>query len=411
MEPNMWTTDVGGSDEGQQSMTPVLPAHSPPPAPLREGEVYHVFISYSSIDGRWAQSLINSLEAAGLQVCYHSRDFTPGRAVLENMSDCIQASQKVLLVLSQEFVRSRWCLQEANMSLFRECLERKPVLPVLLEPGVDVPLHLRHLTYLEAWDPDFLGKVLNALCTPNRQLRGTGVVPIQPPSICNGKALQPQVAVNEEGLHSWEAGLFSVMDVPDQLCLVVEDQEKYREAIRIINNVSQTKVWLRPYWLRLLMYFLGVLQIVLLYVLVSFTSSFCREKVPKYLFLFFLVVPLGLTVQLCLWKSDDNKYIIGEMQRAVGKANTLLSGVKVLMGCQSNTKLHVVYTSKSLEGCRREFSDTFPGRPRAAEMFQRALLYFSSGYACCLSKRPFPLSPPTASWREGCASVSMCPSS
>ena len=56
----MWTTDVGGSEEGQQCMTPVLPAHSPPPAPppLREGEVYHVFISYSSIDGLWTQSLI-----------------------------------------------------------------------------------------------------------------------------------------------------------------------------------------------------------------------------------------------------------------------------------------------------------------------------------------------------------------
>ena len=247
---------------------------------------------------------------------------------------------------------------------------------------------------MEAWDPDFLGKVLNVLCTPNRQLRGTGGVPVQPPSIWNGKALQSQVAVNEEGLHSWEAGLFSVMDVPDQLCLVVEDKEKYREAIRIINNVSQTKVWLRPYWLRLLIYFLGVLIIVSLFVLVSFTSTFCPEKIPKNLFLFYLVVPLGLTVQLCLWKSDDDKYIIGEMQRAVGKANTLLSGEKVLMDCQSNSKLHVVYTSTSLEGCRREFSDTFPGRPLAAEMIQRALLYFSSGYACCVSKRHFPFSPP-----------------
>ena len=204
------------------------------------------------------------------------------------MSDCIQGSQKVVLVLSQEFVRSRWCLREANMSLFRECSERKPVLPVLFQPGVVVPLHLRHLTYLEAWDPDFLGKVLNVLCTPNRLLRGTGLVPNQPPSFYNGKALQPLVAVNEEGLHSWEAGVFSVMDVPDQLCLVVEDQEKYKEAIRIINNVSQTKVWLRPYWLRLLMYFLGVLNFFLLYALVSFTSSFCPEWIPKYLFLYFL---------------------------------------------------------------------------------------------------------------------------
>uniref|UniRef100_A0A7N9ARI6 TIR domain-containing protein n=1 Tax=Mastacembelus armatus TaxID=205130 RepID=A0A7N9ARI6_9TELE len=130
------------------------------PPMLGDGESYHVFISYSSTDYQWTHSLIKQLESCGLQVCYHDRDFTPGRTVLENMSDCIHQSQKVLLVLSPEFVRSRWCLLEANMSLFRDCLGRKPIVPVLLESGVSVPLHLCHLTYLEAYDPDFTNKLL-----------------------------------------------------------------------------------------------------------------------------------------------------------------------------------------------------------------------------------------------------------
>ncbi|KAI4789616.1 hypothetical protein KUCAC02_035128 [Chaenocephalus aceratus] len=153
------------------------------PPTLRDGECYHVFISYSSTDYQWTHCLIDQLEACGLQVCYHDRDFLPGRTVLENMSDCIQESQKVLLVLSPEFVRSRWCLLEANMSLFRDCLERKPIVPVLLEPGVSVPLHLCHLTYLEASDPDFKNKLLKVLCTPTSSFKGPLCCPsILPPS-------------------------------------------------------------------------------------------------------------------------------------------------------------------------------------------------------------------------------------
>ncbi|KAF7664213.1 hypothetical protein LDENG_00184550 [Lucifuga dentata] len=226
----------------------------PPPSvyvvpTLRDGELYHVFISYSSTDYQWTHSLINHLESHGLQLCYHERDFTPGRTVLENMSDCIQQSQKVLLVLSPEFVRSCWCLLDTNMSLFRDCLERKPIVPVLLEPGVSVPLHLCHLTYLEAKDHNFINKLFRVLCTPNQQLQGSTVAPFQPPSIYNGKALQPLTAVNEEGLNVWDAGRFSDMEVPDQLRLVIEDQEKYRMAVRMINDVSQNKVmpaaWLK----------------------------------------------------------------------------------------------------------------------------------------------------------------------
>ncbi|KAI4789618.1 hypothetical protein KUCAC02_021050 [Chaenocephalus aceratus] len=194
--------------------------------PIQSLETADIQPLYSSTDYQWTHCLIEQLEACGLQVCYHDRDFLPGRTVLENMSDCIQESQKVLLVLSPEFVRSRWCLLEANMSLFRDCLERKPIVPVLLEPGVSVPLHLCHLTYLEASDPDFKNKLLKVLCTPNQQLQGSTVLPFHPPSIYNGKALQPLDAVNEDSFSKWDCGQFSDMEVPDQLRLIIEDQEK-----------------------------------------------------------------------------------------------------------------------------------------------------------------------------------------
>ncbi|XP_020516477.1 uncharacterized protein [Labrus bergylta] len=373
---------------------------------LRDGECYHVFISYSSTDYERTHSLIDQLEECGLQVCYHERDFIPGRTVLENMSDCIQESQKVLLVLSSEFVRSRWCLLEANMSLFRDCLERKPIVPVLLEPGVSIPLHLCHLTYLEANNPDFKNKLLKVLCTPNQQLQGSTVVPFQPPSIYNGKALQPLTAVNDEELYKWDCGRFSDMEVPDQLRLVIEDHNKYREAVRIINSVSENKVWLRPLWVRVLIYIAGVIFFLLMVGFSTFLSvkfihgGFLSWDLDTYEMNWFIILslyyaPVGFIIQLGLWKMDDEKYILREMQKAVGQANMLLSEEKVLMGSRSNSKLYLVYVS--LDDCKQEFAETFSEQVVAEEMFQRALMFFSSGYTCCLAKRDFTFPQPSSS--------------
>ncbi|XP_074490072.1 uncharacterized protein LOC141766809 [Sebastes fasciatus] len=386
------------ADIQSQPVVPLSPSICVPPT-LRDGESYHVFISYSSTDYQWTHSLINQLESCGLQVCYHERDFTPGRTVLENMSDCIQESQKVLLVLSPEFVRSRWCLLEANMSLFRDCLERKPIVPVLLEPGVSVPLHLCHLTYLEANDPDFKNKLLKVLCTANQELQGSTVVPYQPPSIYNGKALQPLIAVNKEGLNKWDCGQFSDMEVPDQLRLIIEDHEKYRQAVRMINSVSQDKVL--PFWRRGLMLAFYTIMLILTIVLPTcgismlLSSSWKGENtISLVLFIVCLCFAVGFFIKVVRWENDQLKNIVREMQKAIGQANTILCEEKVLMGCWSNSEIYLVYVS--LDGCKHKFAETFSEQVCAEDMFQRALLYFSSGYACCLAKKHFPFPQPSS---------------
>ncbi|KAM8892727.1 uncharacterized protein AB9W97_012604 isoform 2-T3 [Spinachia spinachia] len=370
---------------------PLCPSTCDPPT-LADEEKYHVFVSYSSTDYQWTHSLIDQLEASGIQVCYHERDFTPGRTVLENMSDCIQESQKVLLVLSQEFVRSRWCLLEANMSLFRDCLGRKAIVPVVLEQGVPVPLHLCHLTYLEANDPDFKNKLLKVLCTPNRQLQGSTVVPFQPPSIYNGKVLQPLIAVNDEGLNKWDCGRFSDMEVPDQLRLVIADHEKYMKAVRIINDVYETRV--SPLWLRALRPSIGGMLLFLLMSLIMICVilmvSFHNSNLSAVLLTCLCCVDLSVLIHVAMWDRDQLKFIVREMQKAVGQANVILSEEKVLMGCWSKSKVYLVYIN--LDGCRRQFAESFCEQGCAEEMFIRALTFFSSGYACCLAKRDFPFS-------------------
>lgn len=266
------------------------------------------------------------------------------------------------------------------MSLFRDCLERKPILPVLLDLGVSVPLHLCHLTYLEANDPDFMNKLLKVLCTPSHQLQGSTVVPFQPPSIYNGKALQPLNAVNDEGLYKWDSDLFSHMEVPDQLRLIIEDHEKYRKAVRMINSVSQNKVWLRPLWVRVLIYVIGSILSYLLFagitqfVIVIYDGKILAQDettdhigVYVVIIFSFCCVPLGLIIHIALWKKDDEKYILREMQKAIGQANTILSDEKVLMGCCSNSKIYLVYIS--LDSCKHEFAETFSEQAVAEDTY------------------------------------------
>lgn len=380
------TTDIQS-----QPTVPLSPPVYVPPI-LRGEECYHVFISYSSTDYQWTHSLINQLESCGLHVCYHERDFTPGRTVLENMSECIQESQKVLLVLSTEFVRSRWCLLEANMSLFRDCLERKPIIPVLLDPEVSVPLHLCHLTYLEASDHDFVKKLLKVICTPNQQLQGSTVLPFQPPSIYNGKALQPLIAVNDEGLKKWDCGQFSEMEVPDQLRLIIEDREQYRRAVRLINRVSQNKIGLPLIVTAALIYGLVAMSsstFFLTTAILGLTDTKHDNKTVSGFAIFFsCCIFVVMITQVVFWEKDIEKNIVKEMQKAIGEANIILSEQKVLMGCQSNSKIHLVYVT--LDGCKQEFAATFSEQAVAEDMFRRALLFFSSGYTCCLAKRHFP---------------------
>ncbi|XP_054585211.1 uncharacterized protein LOC114232532 isoform X1 [Eptesicus fuscus] len=194
--------------------------------PLKPGEKFHLFVSYSSMDATWTHGLIGRLEAdhAGLRVCLHERDFTPGRNILENMAECIHQSQKVLLVLSQDFVQSRWCLLEADLSLFGYCLERKPVIPVLLRP-CQVPLHLSHLTYLEAVDSRFYSKVAQLLCTPSHCMVRSLPGPRPVPSLYSGKTLLTLNCVNRDSLPSWKVGTFSTLSVPDPLKEVLPDPE------------------------------------------------------------------------------------------------------------------------------------------------------------------------------------------
>lgn len=175
----------------------------------------------------------------------------------------------------------------------------------------------------------------------------------------------------------------------------------------MINSVSENKVWLRPLWVRVLIYISGIIFCDLLFttalqIILAITDrrdSAQNETRVNFglcvlISISFSCVPLGLIIQIGLWKKDDERYILREMHKAVSQANTIVSDEKVLMGCYSHSKISLVYVS--LDGCNRDFAKTFSDMAVTEEMFQRALIFFSSGYTCCLAKRHFQFPQPSS---------------
>ena len=75
------------------------------------GYRYDVFLAYAEEDMGWVQDeLLPVLEGRwGLRVCVHQRDFVPGKHIVDNISDSVEGSERVLLVFSPHFARSQWC--------------------------------------------------------------------------------------------------------------------------------------------------------------------------------------------------------------------------------------------------------------------------------------------------------------
>ena len=99
---------------------------------------YHAYVSYnenSATDDAWVMDDLQPNMEEGsepLRLCIKSRDFMPGRAIIENINNCMHQSRKTLLVLSPGFVESEWCYHEMQMAQMRLFDDNLDVLSLVL---------------------------------------------------------------------------------------------------------------------------------------------------------------------------------------------------------------------------------------------------------------------------------------
>ena len=150
---------------------------------------YDAFVAHSSSDRVWVvRRLLPRLEAEGrYRLCLHQRDWLAGREISENIVESIEASRKVIIVLSNNFAQSRWCQVELAMASNRRLSNwRNSLVLVLLEAisPENQTATLRCLltthTYLE-WNERAEEKFWRALKKALR--RPPGAPPIQMRSI------------------------------------------------------------------------------------------------------------------------------------------------------------------------------------------------------------------------------------
>ncbi|KAM6033155.1 toll-like receptor 13, partial [Theristicus caerulescens] len=124
---------------------------------------YDSFVSYNSADEGWVLGeLVPELERGSLRLCLHHRDFSPGRAIIDNIVDSIYNSRKTVCVVSRSYLRSEWCSLEIQLASYRLFDELRDVLVlVFLEAIPDAELSAYHRmrrvllkrTYLH-WPPE-----------------------------------------------------------------------------------------------------------------------------------------------------------------------------------------------------------------------------------------------------------------
>uniref|UniRef100_A0A3Q2PQM1 TIR domain-containing protein n=1 Tax=Fundulus heteroclitus TaxID=8078 RepID=A0A3Q2PQM1_FUNHE len=79
---------------------------------------FDAFVSYNVQDEEWVyKEMLPVLEGEqGWRLCLHHRDFQPGKAIIENITDAIYGSRKTICVISRHYLQSEWCSTEIQMA-------------------------------------------------------------------------------------------------------------------------------------------------------------------------------------------------------------------------------------------------------------------------------------------------------
>ncbi|CAH1790429.1 unnamed protein product [Owenia fusiformis] len=98
------------------------------------------FMSYSSLDKNWALTNIYAHLANKYKynICMDDRNFMPGAYIADVIVESISKSNKIILIISQNFLRSGWCTFEMNLARGELATRGRDCLILILKEPVDV---------------------------------------------------------------------------------------------------------------------------------------------------------------------------------------------------------------------------------------------------------------------------------
>eukprot|EP00105_Crassostrea_gigas_P042210 XP_019926358.1 PREDICTED: toll-like receptor 13 [Crassostrea gigas] len=86
---------------------------------------YDVFLVYADEDTKFIFDIVVPyLEGKGYSLCVRCRDFEIGKLYCDNIVDNMNLSRRILLILSNNFAKSKWCEFQVNFA-YNRCLDEK----------------------------------------------------------------------------------------------------------------------------------------------------------------------------------------------------------------------------------------------------------------------------------------------
>ena len=87
---------------------------------------YDAFVSYAEEDYLFIKDeiVVELEENHGLELCLHQRNFLPGNYIAENILQAIKNSRMIVIVLTDQFLKSKWCIYEYNMARMESIYSR-----------------------------------------------------------------------------------------------------------------------------------------------------------------------------------------------------------------------------------------------------------------------------------------------
>ena len=138
--------------------------------PVERNRVFDAFVLYhfDSEDDFVVSCVLPELEETrDFKLCIHSRNFTPGRDIKDNIEEAIKGSNSALILLSQGFVDSKWCKEEFTHCYIENVKDAAfNLLVIMMQPAdtlVNISPYMKtffaNKTYLQVDDPELFAKL------------------------------------------------------------------------------------------------------------------------------------------------------------------------------------------------------------------------------------------------------------
>ena len=120
---------------------------------MRVATKNQIFLSYTSADRKWAETIAEGLSRQSFNVWYDAREVFPGENPALRVGRALENSQAMIVLISPQSVDSFEVKSQLRYALASPRFEHS-LIPVIIKDSSKVPWILRQLRFVKATTPE-----------------------------------------------------------------------------------------------------------------------------------------------------------------------------------------------------------------------------------------------------------------